>query len=693
MSLTYGTVCSGIEAPSCAVDPLGWKPLWFSEIEPFPKAVLAHRHPGVPDLGDMTTLPARILAGEVPAPDVFIGGTPCQSFSVAGLRKGLADPRGQLTRTFVEILDAIDTVRLARGEPPCVALWENVPGVLSDKDNAFGNFLAALVGEDEPLLPAGPRWTNAGSVLGPGRSLAWRVLDAQYFGVAQRRRRVFVVVSARAGGVDPVEVLLVEPGVRRDTPPSREAWQGPSAPAARGAASGGGERGAGDDGGRERGVMEDVAQPLRSNPYNNSDPLMEARMHIVERVVGGAVAHVDCMPTMVSGGSTDASHSQLSGQLREQYIVPHVVAPPLTATNDPSRSPQSSEVTQQVEAVLRATYANAGHFGTMREVFVSDPLRAKGGDTGNGGETVVAQGISGDVSGTLRATYPELADVVGTLSDGAHNGGGLNGQDAYTGRIFPVVTDALRAQNWDGQDTAPTLTGRLYGGLGAQTMPDKGNMGAVLQPVVMAHGQANAEVRTDGATPTLVCVHEAPIVALSPVVPYDLFQITAPINRQNRDERSPCHTLARDNAAHAAVVQSATFTAPAIGTFARSEVSGTLMKHNGAGPGETQNPAFVVWTGDGVVADPISAHEGSTYTHEGSTFRLHNCVQARMSVRRLTPVECERLQGFPDGHTAIPWKGKPATDCPDGPRYRALGNSMAVPVIAWIARKITGARG
>jgi len=156
-NLTYGTVCSGIEAPSCAVDPLGWKPLWFSEIEPFPKAVLAHRHPGVPDLGDMTTLPARILAGEVPAPDVFIGGTPCQSFSVAGLRKGLADPRGQLTRTFVEILDAIDTVRLARGEPPCVALWENVPGVLSDKDNAFGNFLAALVGEDEPLLPAGPR--------------------------------------------------------------------------------------------------------------------------------------------------------------------------------------------------------------------------------------------------------------------------------------------------------------------------------------------------------------------------------------------------------------------------------------------------------------------------------------------------------------------------------------------------------
>jgi len=185
-TITYASVCSGIEAPSAAWHPapLAWKPLWFSEIEPFPKAVLAHRYPDVPDLGDMTTLPARILAGEVPAPDVFIGGTPCQSFSVAGLRKGLADPRGQLTRTFVEIIDAIDTVRSAAGKPPVVAVWENVPGVLSDKDNAFGNFLGALCGEDDALLPAGPKWTNAGSVLGPRRSLAWRVLDAQHFGVA-----------------------------------------------------------------------------------------------------------------------------------------------------------------------------------------------------------------------------------------------------------------------------------------------------------------------------------------------------------------------------------------------------------------------------------------------------------------------------------------------------------------------------
>jgi hypothetical protein len=377
------------------------------------------------------------------------------------------------------------------------------------------------------------------------------------------------------------------------------------------------------------------------------------------------------------------------------HVVPHIVAPPLTATNDPSRSPQSSEVTQQVEAVLRATYANAGHFGTMREVFVSDPLRAKGGDTGNGGETVVAQGISGDVSGTLRATYPELADVVGTLSDGAHNGGGS------TGRTPTRAASSPSAHYPELPEVAWCLQHRDAKGADSDTKP--GHVipvqaaGGFFNPVAFAQNQlgevrASAEVFNTINTNSNASGRNTPMLAQA-AVPYDLFQITAPINRQNRDERSPCHTLARDNAAHAAVVQSATFTAPAIGTFARSEVSGTLMKHNGAGPGETQNPAFVVWTGDGVVADPISAHEGSTYTHEGSTFRLHNCVQARMSVRRLTPVECERLQGFPDGHTAIPWKGKPATDCPDGPRYRALGNSMAVPVIAWIARKITGARG
>ena len=208
--------------------PLGWKAAWFAEIEPFPGAVLAHHYPSVPNLGDMTTLSERILLGEVEAPELFCGGTPCQAFSVAGLRKSLDDARGNLSLTFCEIANAIDFTRRLAGLAPSVIFWENVPGVLNTKDNAFGCFLAGLAGEDDPLQPPGGKWANAGAVYGPARAVAWRTLDAQYFGVAQRRRRVFVVASAREG-FDPAAVLFEFEGVRRDTPPSREAREEASA--------------------------------------------------------------------------------------------------------------------------------------------------------------------------------------------------------------------------------------------------------------------------------------------------------------------------------------------------------------------------------------------------------------------------------------------------------------------------------
>ena len=222
--MRFGSVCSGIEAASVAWHPLGWKAAWFSEIEPFPSAVLAHHYPDTPNLGDMTALPERILSGEVEAPDVFCGGTPCQAFSVAGLRQSLGDARGNLSLTFCEIANAIDTVRHVRGEQPSIVFWENVPGVLSTSDNAFGCFLAQLCGGGEPLVaPNG--WTNAGCVSGPKRTVAWRVLDAQYFGVAQRRRRVFVVASAR-NDFDPAAVLFEFDSLRRDSAPSRQAREG-----------------------------------------------------------------------------------------------------------------------------------------------------------------------------------------------------------------------------------------------------------------------------------------------------------------------------------------------------------------------------------------------------------------------------------------------------------------------------------
>lgn len=220
--IRYGSVCSGIEAASLAWEPLGMEPAWFAEIEPFPCAVLAHRWPHVTNYGDMTLLKGLVAFDELEAPDVLVGGTPCQAFSVAGAREGLDDPRGRLTISYVELADEIDKKRRELGKPECVAVWENVPGVLSSKDNAFGSFLGLLAGEDCALVPPRKKWTNAGCVFGPKRAIAWRVIDAQYFGVAQRRRRVFLVASAREG-FDPGQVLFEFEGLRRDTAPSRDA--------------------------------------------------------------------------------------------------------------------------------------------------------------------------------------------------------------------------------------------------------------------------------------------------------------------------------------------------------------------------------------------------------------------------------------------------------------------------------------
>lgn len=185
--MNYLSICSGIEAASVAWHELGWTPVGFSEIEPFPSAVLAHHYPTVPNFGDMTKFKEWDLGTDRLA--LLVGGTPCQAFSVAGLRKGLDDERGNLSLTFCELANHFD---------PEWIIWENVPGVLSSKDNAFGCFLAGLCGESEPLVPDG-KWDNAGLVSGPKRTVAWRILDAQYAGVAQRRRRVFVCAVKGSG--------------------------------------------------------------------------------------------------------------------------------------------------------------------------------------------------------------------------------------------------------------------------------------------------------------------------------------------------------------------------------------------------------------------------------------------------------------------------------------------------------------
>ncbi len=310
----YLSVCSGIEAASVAWEPLGWEPAAFAEVEKFPSAVLAHHWPQVPNLGDMT----RHESWNLGAIDLLVGGTPCQSFSVAGLRKGLHDPRGGLMLTFLEI---------AQRQRPRWIVWENVPGVLSSHGGRdFGAFLGAL------------------GALGYG--WAYRVLDAQWFGVAQRRRRVFVV-GCLGDGAAAATVLFESESVQRNPAPSREKGQGVAADAAGGA------------GGRSwpAGVASTLRKENGSPGYANQDIFSQ----------GGA----NLVPAQ--------------GYEMKQH-----------------HNPQPSDV-----AMLTRLNCN----------FVR-------GDT-----PLVHQ------------------QVVGTLSDGAHNGGGLNGQDAYSGRIF-----AVRSQPADGAD-------------------------------------------------------------------------------------------------------------------------------------------------------------------------------------------------------------------------------------------------
>lgn len=438
--LRFGSICSGIEAASLAWEPLGWKAAWFAEIEKFPSAVLAHRWPDVPNLGDMCQLPAMIRAGFIEAPPVLVGGTPCQAFSVAGARKGLDDPRGQLTLKFVEIADAIDEQR----DEPCLVVWENVPGVLSDKSNAFGCFLAALVGEQVELCPPGGKWSNAGCVHGPQRSAAWRVLDAQYFGVAQRRRRVFVVASADPR-IDPAKILFESDGVRRDSPPCRE---------------------------------------------------------------------------------------------------------------------------------------------TGEEIAAAPTLRAGGNRTG------------GD---------------------------------------RPPGTDV---------DTCESL-------------------------VVMAHGQGNAEIRSDGE-PSLTCNHEAPVVC-------------GVLGQQSHSLTAEGHDASEDGTGRGTPVVA--FSAADAGRDAQEAFTPPLRSCNSvncnqSGHGQGLAVAFqprVARNGRGGpsgIAYPLTAEAGKTGKGDSA-----QCVTDGLQVRRLMPVECERLQGVPDGHTAIPGAA-------DGPRYKAIGNSKAVPVVRWLGRRI-----
>jgi DNA (cytosine-5)-methyltransferase 1 len=476
--MRYGSVCSGIEAATVAWHSLGWQPAWFSEIEKFPSAVLAHHYPTVPNYGDMTQhqeWPNEPI-------NLLVGGTPCQSFSVAGLRKGLDDPRGNLMLTYGAI---------ARQYRPTWLVWENVPGVLSsNRGRDFGTFLGML------------------AELGYG--FAYRILDAQYFGVAQRRRRVFVV--GHLGNWQRAAAVLFE----------RESLSGNPAPS------------------REKG----------------------------QNVAGTIAARF---------GRSRNNHEELAW--------PAEVASTLSAS-----------------------------FGSKLGL---ENQHALGG----------AQLFVPDVLGTLTARMMNA----------------LGARDIEEGAVLPCAFH-------NRQD--PDVSGDITHPLGA-----KDNGLAVAQPITQFGDVAGSLTARHDSSP---CADRGQNVVAQPINIY---------GGNKRPDR------------------------PEGGFYVRTDepTSKTLDAASGLNPTCSQ--------GGTAVMQPVAFYEnqraevrlndtaGSLTVGGGKPGQGYPAVMSAMQVRRLTPIECERLQGFPDGYTNIPWRNKP--ESPDGPRYKALGNSMAVPVMHWIGKRIS----
>lgn len=438
----------------------------------------------------------------------------CQAFSVAGLRQGLDDARGNLTLKFVELAH-----ELADGNGLRNVVWENVVGVLSDKGNAFGCFLAGLVGADSAIdPPARGKWPGAGMVSGPKGRAAWRVLDAQYFGVAQRRRRV-IVVADFGNGADPAEVLFEQDGLRRHSPPSRETGKDVAGATAGGAGSGGADR--------------------CLTPWDSQQ----------KRVYDGTA---DVAPTL--SGSDGGG-----GRYPPAFYAPEIAR--CVATREGSS--QDYETTTMVAVgvhgdvahTIKAEGADASEDGTGR----GTPIVCIHADAiGRTGDAVTP---SADASGVVRLRNPGM----GIIDEGTSYNLMASGQP-HAVAFVQNIRDEVRLMAGDGQ-----IVGALAAEPGAKQQ-------CYLAQSVAIRG------REGGATAEL-----------------------------------------------------------------GGEVAAALRASQGGG----DKPHVLTST-----------------------------------VRRLTPMECERLQGFPDNYSRIPWRGKPADQCPDGPRYRALGNSWAVPKFVWLGKRL-----
>ena len=585
-----------MEAASIAFEPLGWKAVAFAEIDPFASAVLAHRFPDIPNYGDLTqhTDPTKwpISAGDV---DLIIGGPPCQAFSVAGLRRGLADPRGSVTLSYLSLVDRLR---------PEWIVYENVPGLLSvDGGSTFGGFLHAL------------------GQLGYG--WAYRILDAQHVGecrlhphrrgwsaVPQRRRRVFVVARRGAGGwASSAEVLSLGEGLRRHLASGGKKRQGPAADAGAGVDASG-----------------------------------------LQRTVGTLCA--DTHPGAYSG--QDAYTGRLIPQTMPEKNRFPAVMQPVCATGD------------HTHALTASSSKGATEDGTGRgSPIVIDRAAFNQGENAQY-EPHIEQT---DVMDTVVARGPHAVGVPFRKSKRAQSEtddeSWVEGQQSNTLNNFDVgdtrTTHAVVEHMMPGS-VAPTVTsGPPYSRTGNERVEAEA-LAVTYQPHII---QA-IELRLRG-------------------------QIT---------EQTTCPTL---------LANTKSGDNDPLAVQAISFQPGNLCRQAGADPSTTSFPTLKCDAGDQAlhVAHPCVPLDGMNLlsrlgecgeTHSMQDFNpadpqftlrrggMQHGILTPMSVRRLTPNECLRLQGFPDNHTNIPWKGKPTA--PDGPQYKCAGNSFAVPVVRWLGKRI-----
>ena len=605
--MNYLSVCSGIEAATVAWHSLGWTPLAFSEIEKFPSQVLAHHYPNTPNLGDMTRFKEWNFESDV---NVLVGGTPCQSFSVAGLRKGLDDPRGNLMLTYLAI---------AAKQRPKWVVWENVPGVLSSNGGLdFASFLRGL------------------GQLGYG--FAYRVLDAQYFGVAQRRRRVFVVGCAgdwRAAAA----VLFERHSLQGHPAPSREK----------------GQRVANSLVDRpDRGGGNSEGQRLIAEPHAYISPALKARD--------------------AKGPSSDGD-----GDGDGAILVPMSRPIALQDVRAVEKMQNGKGWNDDGTAYTVDTHATQG---VMQPIPI-DTMNIRGRPSDDGRGNRIGRG------------YGEVGDPMFTITKANHHAVCLMDQGGSVMTIENDITGTLRRETHGhepvvmqpiafdlAQITSKANGSRAEPGLPTGTLA-KGSSMHVAQAVNELHSQ-DSRVRDVGDVCSTV---SATYGAGGGNVPVTIQPIAF---SRNDDGRDATHNLAPTMRVAG---NAGGMLAAAVGTdLYNGAITGEVAvpmtnRSDGTGTGPTvmqQVGAFK--PGQSAQAHSIGyENEMAPTLEDGSGGNNKPAVHHGMAVRRLTPVECERLQGFGDNYTDIQPKGK-AT--PDGPRYKALGNSMAVPVMAWIGKRI-----